>query len=154
LNQLHKCLETVYETKGFPYFQKSVLDFLYRLLVHQRPPGYLQRWEKENLALEIARMQCMKHIFLREDVWHRLRRDLEYYLDQAHDGEMRLVSEQDFLDEIERELLVQKIHLYSKAEETCAIYKWDLIAAVMHPERIEKFINVHGMDQLEHVFGY
>ena len=154
MEKLNVQFETVLEKKGYNRFRKAFLDLLYHLLVHQRPVGYPQRWEVDGLAHELSRIPSMKHIFLRDGVWNRLRTELEHYLDVANDGELRLASEQDFLDELGHELSLAKKRLYASCQKRCNLYKHDLIAAVMHPTRIEKILNTHGFEMLEELFGY
>ena len=151
LDLLHTELERIYTLKGYSSLRHAILYFLYTLLSRPRPIGHSQRWEKENLARDIARMPCMKHFFLHGHEWRSL---LERALDVAADGEIRLASEQDFLDELQAELLVQKKLFYKNAADKCAVYKEDLLAAVMHPDRIEKLINKYGIEELDNLFGY
>lgn len=154
LTKLNIQFETILEKKGYKRFRKAFLDFLFFLLVSQRPQGYPQRWERAGLARELSRMPSMKHIFLQDGVWNRLRSELEHYLDVVNDGELRLASEQDFLDELGSELSSAKRVFYDSCQQKCDLYKHDLIAAVMHPTRIEKILNTHGFEMLEELFGY
>ena len=154
LERLNVQFESVLEKKGYDRFRNAFLDFLYNLLVNQRPVGYPQRWEVDGLAHKISSMPSMKHIFLRDGVWNCLRTELEHYLDVANDGELRLASEQDFLDELGFELTSAKSFFYESCQQKCAVYKYDLVAAVMHPDRVEKILNKHGFEMLENLFGY
>ena len=153
MERLNLKFETILEKKGYAPFRKAFLDFLYSLLVHQRPAGYCQRWEVDGLAREIAKMPSMKHIFLRDGVWERIRTELDYYLNLASDGELRLASEEEFLDELGHELSSAKIALYAKCRKRCAMYKEDLMASVMHPSRVEKILHTHGYEMLDELFG-
>lgn len=153
MEKLNVQFEIVLEKKGYNRFRKAILDFLYGLLVHQRPTGYPQRWEVTGLAREIARMSSMKYIFLHNGVWERLRTELEHYLNLASDGELRHASEEEFLDELGSELESSKLIFYEACRKRCAVYKQDLVASVMHPARIEKILNEHGYEVLDELFS-
>jgi hypothetical protein len=154
LNVLNKELEDIYETCGFPQFRRMVLQFLYTLLVYQKPIGYTQRWEIAGLAHSIARMPCMRQLYLRNDILPSLRTELETFLERAFDGELRLASEQDFLDELQIELKNSKTRFYKSCRIRCAVFKNEMCSVVMHPDRIEKILNKHGFEMLEELFGY
>jgi hypothetical protein len=154
LKTLNNELETIYEVYGFSQFRRMVLQFLYTLLVNQKPIGYSQPWEIPALAHSIARMPCMQHIYFRNDIWQSLRNDLETFLDRAFDGELRLASEEDFLDELGSELNSAKRAFYESCRQKCNVYRQDLVATVMHPDRIEKILNKHGFEMIESLFGY
>lgn len=154
LKMLNKELETVYEVYGFSQFRRTILQFLYTLLVNQKPIGYTQPWEIPALAHSIARMSCMQHIYFRNDIWLNLRKDLDTFLDRAFDGELRLASEDDFLSELGSELISAKRAFYESCRQKCDIYRQDLVATVMHPDRIKKILNKHGFEMMEELFGY
>jgi hypothetical protein len=154
LKILNTELDAMYDVYGFLQYRRMILQFLYTLLVHQKPIGHLQRWEIPGLARSIARMSCMKHFYLRNDTWLKVRTDLEYFLDRAADGELRLASEQDFLNEFQTELVSAKDNFYESCRQRCGVFKRELVDNVMHPDRIEKLLNEHGMEMLEHIFGY
>ena len=154
LKALNKELEIIYEVYGFSQFRRMVLQFLYTLLINQKPNGYTQPWEIPALAHSIARMPCMQHLYLRNDTWPSIRHDLETFLDRAFDGEIRLASEEEFLDELGSELNSAKRAFYESCQRKCDIYRQDLVATVMHPDRIEKILNKHGFEMLEELYGY
>lgn len=153
LKELDKELETIYDTYGFTQYRKMILQVLYSLLVNQGSIYHAQRWETPGLARVLAHMSCMRHFYLRDNLWPRIRTDLEAALDRAYDGEMRLASEADFLDELGNELAAAKTNFYESCRLRCAVFKQELWANVMHPDRIEKILSEHGMEKLEELFG-
>ena len=105
--------------------------------------------EKEGLAELIGAMDFWTLLIFDSDRWLTIKEQVKVDLDRAHDYELRLASQDDFLETIQQILVTRKKKFYEECQKRMDVLRQDLIAEAWHPRRVEKWLEIGGFELLE-----
>lgn len=127
------------------YMRRFLFLILYEPYIHV--PTIFH--ETDGLADKLGAMDFLIPFLFDKDRWVAFKERVKKDLDHANDYELRLASQDDFLEVLEQCLEKRKKKLYEECQKRMDILRQDLMEKAWHPRRVERWLEIGGFELLE-----
>ena len=149
LKRIDEFFEVIQEFQPMKQTIQYVRRFLFLILYEPYVHVPTTFHETDGLAETLGTMEFLSPFLFDKDRWIAFKQRVKKDLDHANDYELRLASQDDFLDVLERCIERRKKKHYEECQRRMDILRQDLMEKAWHPRRVERWLEIGGFELLE-----